>query len=109
MNFNRFIATSRRFDNVTFQQMVEKISITTHVSPTLLWEYGVNALEEWSQTTGKNMEHLFLMRNLERSENISDILKKFQEKLEPLVTSPKILNKTLSIANVGYELMFGGI
>ncbi|MHA1775585.1 MAG: hypothetical protein ACTSWC_02355 [Promethearchaeota archaeon] len=109
VNFNRFIATSRRFDNVTFQQMVEKISATAHVSPTLIWRYSMNALEEWTKTTGKNMDHLYCMRNLDRSSNISDILKKFQEKVEPLIDSPKMLNKTLCIANVGYELMFGGL
>lgn len=109
MNINRFIATSQRFDNVIFQQMVDKISATAHVSPTLIWKYNMNALEDWTKNTGKNMEHLYCMQNLERSSNISFILNNFKKKVEPLITSPKMLNKTLCIANVGYELMFGGL
>lgn len=107
VNFNRFIVTSRRFDNVTFQEMVEKLSATSQLSPTLLRNYGVKSLEEWAQSSGKDVETLFLMHNLERTENINDILKYLHEKLKPLISSQKIMDKTLCIANVGYEVLFG--
>ncbi len=102
----RFKASPRSIDDVTFQQMVGKISKTTHLSPTLLFQYGKKAIDDWEKTSGYEVKNLFLMRDLERSENITNILENFQKKLTPLISCPKVLNKTRCIANTGFQIIF---
>ncbi len=102
----RFKASPRSIDDVTFHEMAAKISATSQLSPTLLYKYGKLAIDDWEKTSGYEVKNLFLMRDLERSENISNILENFQKKLKPLISCPKVLNKTLCIANVGYQVMF---
>ncbi|MHA1674193.1 MAG: hypothetical protein ACTSYI_11275 [Promethearchaeota archaeon] len=102
----RFKASPRNIDDVTFHDMARKIGSTAQLSPTLIYQYGKLAIDDWEKTSGYKMKNLFLMRDLERSENITNILENFQEKLKPLISCPKVLNKTLSIANVGYQIIF---
>ncbi|MHA1612806.1 MAG: hypothetical protein ACTSVZ_02475 [Promethearchaeota archaeon] len=106
MNFIRFKASSCHIDDVTFQDMAEKIGTTAQLSPTLIYQYSKLAINDWEKTSGYEVKNLFLMKDLERSENITNILEHFQKKLTPLISCPKVLNKTLCIANVGFQIVF---
>ncbi|MHA1521067.1 MAG: hypothetical protein ACTSRK_12865 [Promethearchaeota archaeon] len=106
MNFIRFKASSCHIDDVTFQDMAEKIGTTAKLSPTLIYQYSKLAINDWEKTSGYEVKNLFLMKDLERSQNITDILNNLQEKLKDLVSCPKVLNKSLCIANVGYQVIF---
>ena len=104
------VFVGRRLDpetNYAFEKMIQKISFEAKISPQLLRKYGGKAFNEWEVQTGKSLLTLNEMKSEDRSANIYTILDKFRHSLEPIIPSVKRLDKTMCIASVSLEIMFG--
>ena len=99
---NKFVGT-----NYAFENMLQKISSLTKVSPNLIKNYGISSLNEWQKKTGLNVNSLSNMKPEDRCSHIYDMLDLFRNRLETIIFSVKDLDKSLSIANITYEIIFG--
>ena len=93
--------------NYAFETMLQKISSITKVSPNLLKDYGIASFKEWQKKTGINVDSLSSMKPEDRCSHIYDMLDLFRNRLETIIFSVKDLDKSLSIANITYEIIFG--
>lgn len=110
MNGKTVFVANRQLDPETdyaFEKMIQKISFEAKISPQLLRKYGGKAFYDWETQTGKSVTTLSSMKSEDRSSNIYSILDKFRHSLEPIVPSVKRLDKTMCIASVSMEIMFG--
>ena len=99
---NKFVGT-----NYAFETMLQKISSLTKVSPNLIKNYGISSLNEWQKKTGLKVHSLSNMKPEDRCSHIYDMLDLFRNRLETVIFSVKDLDKSLSIANITYEIIFG--
>ena len=90
-----------------FETMLQKISSLTRVSPELVRKYGIASFNEWQKKTGLNVTSLSNMKPEDRCSHIYDMLDLFRNRLETVIFSVKDLDKSLSIANITYEIIFG--
>ncbi len=90
-----------------FDAMIQKISTEAKISPALVRKYGGQAFQDWESQTGRNLSALVGMKSEDRSANIYTILEKFRTSMEPIIPSVKKLDKTMCIASVSLEIMFG--
>ena len=93
--------------NYAFETMLQKISSLTKVSPELVRKYGIASFKEWQKKTGLNADSLSNMKPEDRCSHIYDMLDLFRNRLETVIFSVKDLDKSLSIANITYEIIFG--
>ncbi|MHA1718572.1 MAG: hypothetical protein ACTSWX_08295 [Promethearchaeota archaeon] len=91
----------------TFETMLQKISSLTRVSPELVRKYGIASFKEWESTTGLSVRSLSNMKPEDRCFHIYNMLDMFRSHLETVIFSVKDLDKSLSIAGITYEIMFG--
>jgi len=99
---NKFVGT-----NYAFETMLQKISSLTKVSPNLIKNYGISSLNEWQKNTGLKVNSLSNMKPEDRCSHIYDMLDLFRNRLETVIFNVKNLDKSLSIANITYEIIFG--
>jgi len=99
---NKFVGT-----NYAFETMLQKISSLTKVSPNLIKNYGISSLNEWQKKTGLKINSLSNMKPEDRCSHIYDMLDLFRNRLETVIFNVKNLDKSLSIANITYEIIFG--
>jgi hypothetical protein len=99
---NKFVGT-----NYAFENMLQKISSLTKVSPNLIKNYGISSIKEWQKKTGLTVNSLTSMKPEDRCSHIYDMLDLFRNRLETVIFSVKDLDKSLSIANITYEIIFG--
>ena len=90
-----------------FETMLQKISSLTKVSPVLVRKYGIASFQEWQKKTGLTLNSLSSMKPEDRCSHIYDMLDLFRNRLETIIFSVKDLDKSLSIANITYEIIFG--
>jgi len=90
-----------------FEAMLQKISSLTRVSPELVRKYGIDSFKEWQRKTGLTFDSLSSMKPEDRCSQIYDMLDLFRNRLETVIFSVKDLDKSLSIANITYEIIFG--
>ena len=90
-----------------FESMIQKISSLTKVSPELVKKYGIASFREWELKTGLEVNSLSSMKPEDRCSHIYDMLDLFRNRLETVIFSVKDLDKSLSIANITYEIIFG--
>ena len=90
-----------------FESMLQKISSLTKVSPELVRKYGIASFREWELKTGLEVKSLLSMKPEDRCSHIYDMLDVFRGRLETVIFSVKDLDKSLSIANITYEIIFG--
>ena len=93
--------------NYAFESMLQRISSLTKVSPELVRKYGIHSFKEWQKNTGLNLNSLSSMKPEDRCFHIYDILDIFRSRLETVIFSVKDLDRSLSIANITYEIIFG--
>ncbi len=90
-----------------FESMLQKISSLTKVSPELVRKYVIASFKEWELKTGLNVNSLSAKKPEDRCSHIYDMLDLFRNRLETVIYSVKDLDKSLSIANITYEIVFG--
>ncbi len=90
-----------------FESMLQRISSLTRVSPELVRKYGIASFREWEKNTGLSVNTLKRMKPEDRCFHIYDMLEVFRSQLETVIFSVKDLDKSLSIANITYEIIFG--
>jgi len=90
-----------------FETMLQKISTLTRVSPELVRKYGIASFNEWQKKTGLTVNSLSNMKSEDRCFHIYDMLDLFRNRLETVIFSVKDLDKSLSIASITYEIIFG--
>ncbi|UYP47772.1 hypothetical protein NEF87_004057 [Candidatus Lokiarchaeum ossiferum] len=110
MNGKTVFKADRQLDpelDYAFEKMIQKISFEAKISPQLLRKYGGEAFKDWESKTGKPISSLNAMKPEDRSSNIYAILDKFRHSLEHIVPSVRKMDKTMCIASVSMEIMFG--